>query len=1179
MARVLAKSNIQKARSRSTDAREAILPPIENGLQKLYNHSLPALLEGVYGIEAKQTIQTANEELHIYNFDSATPTPALPGQDYPVALQKVTVQAPRFQLDPKVINSYYPPDGFTEQARILPHIVFNDPHVPWERPLFQPAFHPSVSAIDPFQRLSTRPPWIALLVFDPEELELAKPDGEVLQIPSFNANALPNSGAYSMTVGDYMTKIASRIALEGGLPPGSAELPLLQGSAEPVNIIFPKKELIQAVLPQDNLIETLYLSHVRQISTAGLPDAANEESRLYSICISQRTGPMVGPKSGKPTTQIVHLVSVENLIYGPYDPSNVSDRIGMISLFSWNYTSTPPLATDFVTMMKTLADQKQMLKPPNPILQEISLFAGGQALPNMKTAADMLQRRLSMGYTITRWRTSKGEETVALTRGPLVPIATPVTPAAASSSDWPKASVTGEDYQILDRDLGLIDVSYSSAWQLGKMMAIIDSVFFGALLRFRSAVYKSAASGLRMELMRLRPASTVINDAPHTLQRVDSLTTGIGLPVRNAITLQNDFVTRQESPASVGFAVHTDDAVDRLTRSGERTYSDYQLEKGDNSDWEIIHNWISDKLFLSGIPFHYLVIDPSHIASTPIPFSAKDPIQLPSEALRFFHVDDAWLDCFIDGALSTANHVSVEEDHSRLKIKELYNVFLRTQIAQTQLKPPVPRYGFFLRSLLVKAVPELRITVTCWKIDQGAVVEDNIRMPMVRLIKIDEHTLLALLDCLPQEIAKITLAQPPHQQRFTAPVPAAPGVPYQLKRLYSRGAPAEWPSFPAAQAVPEPEVAGWYDARTRSVRVDKLAQSLRAALPFTTPFAAFDAKIGSAIVGLELNDRNYQLEIKPPAESIPLSMPARDRQLWTGGALTEPLQHVEPTRGGTSPWEQVPRSLKVSLEVAVAMKPPTAIPTTEHLDTAAILLSQQTVTGTGQGGTAIIYKRPVALPQTRLTLQSTLLRAPPSAQYNLRVRPAYRNDTPRPVTSGIPPKVIFSAHDYIPTTSPYLIDLIFCINQISAPASVSTASLCALSIIVPSHTVNGSVSEPLIDGNYNGSGAQMLHNKRLTPFVVRTREQLQIRLMARSSRPGELKNLPEEMVRDASFVLRGCAVAPIQSESRIEVVGEGSVSRGVTNISVEETYRLGDEVAETVSLKRSFQVLKKAVEE
>ncbi|KAI4185102.1 MAG: hypothetical protein LQ346_005979, partial [Caloplaca aetnensis] len=996
---------------------------------KLYNHHTPVLPEGTYGIEAKQIIEAANEELHVYNYDSVNSVPPPAGQDFPVALQKFTVVAPRFQIDPKTINSYYPPDGFVEEGRILPHIVFNDPYLPWERPLFQPRFFAAASVIHPFARLKTRPPWIALVVFDLEELKLSEADGAALRIPAFNANELPSTGAYMMTVADYLTQVTSRVSLKGGLPPGSTVWTNLQASSDPVNVIFPKKNLVQTIFPHEKLLETMFMAHVRQVSTTDIPDAAGDDSRLYSICTSHRSGPTIGPGPTKPTTQIVHLVSVENMIYGPHDPSNASDRFGMISLFSWNYTSTPPLPTpNFTAIIKNLADQKQMLRPPNLILSEVVTSITDPTSSDIEAGAKLLHKRLSLGYTVSRWRTSTGEETAALMRGPLVPVPTSRTPTSTTLSDWPATSNTGKDYQILARDLGLMDMTYSAAWQLGKMMAMLDTVFFQALLRFRSAIHKTATNELRLALNGLEATADLINRAPNLMANVSTLTKGLQSPMRNILATNSARTWTVIHPRMLMLSQSlAGSAIDRSARSGEHVFSDFQIGNANNADWEIIHEWISDKLFLSGVPAHYLVTDPSHLASTPIPFSSKEPIQLPPEALRFFHIDDAWLDCLIDGALSVANHFSVEEDTVRLKIKEVYNTFLRTPVEGTTLKAPIPRYGFFLRSALVKAIPDLRVTITCRKIENNVVMEDPNRTPLIRLTKMDDHTILALLDCLPEEIYKILLVQPPHQQRFTAPI-AGNGVPYTLKRLYTRGAPAEWPSF----ATPPSEIAEWYDPASRVVRIPKFVESLKSALPFTTPAApAFDADIGSAVVALELNDRNYQLEIKPPSGSSPPATDRGDRQLWTGGTTTSAVPQHMALRVGNLSLRRPSMDLVESIRKELVMtenndRPP--IPTTvrkESSQTARSIPLQTSSIGRAHSAfPAITSARsiPISIPTSLTSDTSTLsaLATPTTPQYTLSIRPAYRTASPFPSTSTstTPPHRIYAPSDYLPTKSP-----------------------------------------------------------------------------------------------------------------------------------------------------------------
>jgi hypothetical protein len=104
--------------------------------------------------------------------------------------------------------------------------------------------------------------------------------------------------------------------------------------------------------------------------------------------------------------------------------------------------------------------------------------------------------------------------------------------------------------------------------------------------------------------------------------------------------------------------------------------------------------WISEKLYLTDIPAHVLFPDPSFI---------------PEESLRFFHVDDIWMDCLIDGALSVANHLERDDDAIREEIKQAYNAYLSD--ASLPNPPQIPGYGFILRSAIIKVMPDIRITV------------------------------------------------------------------------------------------------------------------------------------------------------------------------------------------------------------------------------------------------------------------------------------------------------------------------------------------------------------------------------------------------------------------------------------------------------------------------------------
>src|SRR5436190_22891149 len=117
-------------------------PKLDSNQIQLYSYYVPGLLAQVYSIKAEQRITADNgdwgEELyHVYNRskDPAKPAPdRTKFQDNPdIEPQEFEVIAPQFSIDPKLVNSYYPPDGHQDESRSLPHICLSDPHLPWER--------------------------------------------------------------------------------------------------------------------------------------------------------------------------------------------------------------------------------------------------------------------------------------------------------------------------------------------------------------------------------------------------------------------------------------------------------------------------------------------------------------------------------------------------------------------------------------------------------------------------------------------------------------------------------------------------------------------------------------------------------------------------------------------------------------------------------------------------------------------------------------------------------------------------------------------------------------------------------------------------------------------------------------------------------------------------------------
>ena len=111
--------------------------------------------------------------------------------------------------------------------------------------------------------------------------------------------------------------------------------------------------------------------------------------------------------------------------------------------------------------------------PPNSYLRcskKVLAAVEGKDLsasdPMTKVRATMAQR-LRDGYSLVRYRVQIGEETIGLFRGPLLP-SYPGNPP----DKWPYSSNNGQDYQIFDMTLGMMNISYSSAWNLGRVRCL-----------------------------------------------------------------------------------------------------------------------------------------------------------------------------------------------------------------------------------------------------------------------------------------------------------------------------------------------------------------------------------------------------------------------------------------------------------------------------------------------------------------------------------------------------------------------------------------------------------------------------------------------------------------------------------------------------------------------------------
>jgi hypothetical protein len=642
------------------------------------------------------------------------------------------------------------------------------------------------------------------------------------------------------------------------------------------------------------------LAHVREIHTEGMAHAGAEDEaidRRFGIVVSHRTGPA---RRKTPTMLVSHLLSIERVSAMPF-PVDENKRVVLPSLFSWTHMCVPPEMMDIPGSMDHLAEGSAMLRPSLPDSVKTSV--------SDPTVAEEMLRRLKDGYSLVRWRTQTGEETAAFTRGPLVP-------AAVKATLENTLSNAGQSLQILDKKLGLMDLSYATAWNLGRTLAMADPAFTAALCRVRKIVLQRGSDKAKIQVMRATgmPFQTkreLVASLQSLTERLADMSTAADLSREN----------RWRRPGSSVLPVHALDSTlvaavyqDELDRAAYQVASGYtnrptteedgvmpapydELNIPHSADWVVVLQFALNLRFLIPVPFHYLV---------------SDMAALPQESLRFFHIDKNWSHALLDGALSLGNHVDRDCDRVRDAMHKAIQRYHQKPHAELDDVPLVPEYGFLLRSTLVTQFLDLKVTVES---PTGAPTS----CVLIRQEVVGPGIMLGLLSQVPDSNYRLTFTQPAHQQCFSIGKSLdADQVIIPFKKIYSeeghdsdvdRGEPLD--SFSWRRTKQEPHAAPMHkpgtgavylwetekDADdTRILLLDNLARSVYALLKDKLGFG--EEKPTAAMMAIQLNDPCWQLKIDPPLPATifaptnlnSLSWAPLDIDLW------QPQVQLLPTR-------------------------------------------------------------------------------------------------------------------------------------------------------------------------------------------------------------------------------------------------------------------------------------------
>jgi hypothetical protein len=357
-------------------------------------------------------------------------------------VQEFSVKGPRFEINPEDTDSVFPPANQTGcYSNCLPHIVINRKTFAWERDVFAKKSMRAEADNKPIDII----PWVAVLSFSKEEApELKKNTVNAIINPETNV-------------------ITGNIALDEHI----GEVP----STPCITIDIPS-DLFNKIAP--SLDELAYLAHARYVEM-DKKDPANNKEGYYCEIISNRF-PLA---SDEGETNISHLVSLEGL--GEYMPggskaiTDPNKKVRLISLTSWQYS----VKTEHLEFQKLIKN----------------LSAGMLSIPvaDEKSQQDV-KNALDMGFMPLKHNLRNGEKTVSWYRGPFAPIN--LTMEAVQCYPCADALLR------YNPNTGMFDLSYATAWQIGRMLALQNKSFASDLFRWRRQNNQKAAFLKMRETLR-----------------------------------------------------------------------------------------------------------------------------------------------------------------------------------------------------------------------------------------------------------------------------------------------------------------------------------------------------------------------------------------------------------------------------------------------------------------------------------------------------------------------------------------------------------------------------------------------------------------------------------------------------------------------------------------------------
>ncbi len=504
-------------------------------------------------------------------------------------------------------------------------------------------------------------------------------------------------------------------------PPRNTLLPKLDDEGDSdddktqVRVLDLPIDLFRNVCPRRD--DLPYLAHVRCVDPSDKAPLKMHATGDFAVLIANRM-----PQNGSNVVFLVSLEGWRDLLEDTYSPPQHVDRVRLIMLDSWAFT-----------------DDERGIHTFGELAQ--SLTAGSLRVET--TSADSyVNTALGRGYVPLEYQPYHGDPTFGWYRGPFT--AQPV----AKLSDTIPMYHRADAALVFDPASGLFDLSYAAAWQLGRLHALSAPSVAQEMRRFIDAQHDAFFALIELEAFLKKHANADVEEAFWNAEL-------------EALSAEFASLTDPEARAHLLHEMEqwglSATQIERI-KQGKHANGAGQLKRNAKSPIAMadsLLHFFAELALLYPIPFEYMV--------------AHHKL-LPPESIRFFYVDDNWIDAAIEGALSlvqdcSRDRLAVTTVRSELDtaISELVYQFrhhLQGMPRATLFNEKsadylsTPKTGFLLRSALVSGWPGLEIICT----DAG-----GNRLDVVRLDHLSKDLLLCIVS---GEVHSAEIREPSEGLRF-----------------------------------------------------------------------------------------------------------------------------------------------------------------------------------------------------------------------------------------------------------------------------------------------------------------------------------------------------------------------------------------------------------------------------